>query len=58
MGLSSLTLGIANLIAQISDLQFEICHLRSQRLGAFSLQASPLGLRTVAALPGNMNNPG
>ena len=32
MGLSSLTLGIANRISQISDLQFEICHLRCRRL--------------------------
>ena len=44
MGLSSLTLGIANCISQISDLQFEICNLRLRRSGAFSLQALLLGL--------------
>lgn len=41
MGLSSLTLGIASRISQISDLKFEICHLRSRRSGAFSLQVYP-----------------
>jgi len=57
MGLSSLTLGIANRTSQISDLEFEICHLRSRRSGAFSLQASPLGRQCVVAVSRTKNNP-